>query len=705
MKLNIRNKLLLAFVAVLVLTGIVGYIGYSSTNTMNSLIADMFNNNLTPIKLVASANEQMLLYSRGLRDYIIQTDQADMDATKAKIDSAEKKMKEYLDEYRKTDLSDQEKELLQQFDAAWAEFLPIEKQVIEHAGANDNVEAARIMYTEALPKFTAASNTLTAITEVNDQLAQKSHDNAVTTFNQSRTLIFGLLAAVILLGIGIAFFLSRDISRALAVLTEALQHLQHGDLNRDMTDAKRKLMTERSDEIGQAGKAEAQTGRYLREMADIANRIAEGDLTVTVTAKSEKDELGHAFTQMVASLRSSVGQVAESAVSLSAASTQLSDASTQASQATSQIAATIQQVAKGTAQQTESVTHTATSVDQMSRAIQGVAKGAQEQSAAINQVAGLTSQLTAAIQKVAENATAGAQGSEKAAQAAQGGAETVNATIQGMETIQAKVALSAQKVEEMGNRSQQIGVIVETIEDIASQTNLLALNAAIEAARAGEHGKGFAVVADEVRKLAEKSSLATREIGGLVKDIQKTVEDAVTAMKAGSVEVENGVSRANQAGQALSEILRAAEQVKLQVAEITGAAKTMGALSNELVSATDSVSAVVEENTAATEEMSAGSSEVTQAIENIASVSEENSAAVQEVSASAEEMSAQVEEVTASAQSLAEMAAALQEVVSQFKLSSEQQNRSAEAHPAKPAPAPANGNGYHKTTARLLQKA
>lgn len=492
-----------------------------------------------------------------------------------------------------------------------------------------------------------------------------NRDAAVAESAAARNQAIGVMAVAlvvcfVLIRVAFTIWVARPLKR----LTAVADLLAEGDVSQTVE-------VKSQDEIGQMATAFTRLIAYLQNMAGVAEKMSNGDLTEDVTPKSDKDVLGNVFVRMVANLRNLVGQVAESANGLGAASGQLAASANQAGQATSQIAATIQQVAKGTAQQTEGVTQTAASVEQMKRAIDGVAKGAQEQAAAVGKASNLTAQITAAIQQVQAIAQADEQGSARAAQEARAGAKTVEDTVRGMETIKAKVGVSAARVKEMGQRSDQIGAIVETIDDIASQTNLLALNAAIEAARAGEHGKGFAVVADEVRKLAEKSAAATKEIAGLIKSIQQTVSEAVTAMNESAAEVETGVSRANESGQALASILSAVEAVNRGATEAAATVQKMSASSNELVSAMDSVSAVVEENTAATEEMAAGSSEVTQSIENIASVSEENSAAVEQVSASAEETSAQVEEVTASAQSLSEMAQTLQELVKQFKLTSE----------------------------------
>lgn len=589
---------------------------------------------------------------------------------KAQVETHVAELEDRLTRYEARDLHASEQTLLTQFKEMWGAHKQNIQNLLTLVEAGDERAALHdLVGGETLASQTAVEEAITRLVAINQTLAEESRAHGATTFaaGARQQVVVGVLAIVAALGIGALITLS--LNQPLRFVARSALNLAQGDLNRATPTAAKEAVARRRDEIGAVSASMLATEAYLQQMADLAWQIANGDLRAEVTPRSERDEFGRAFQQMVINLREVVGQLADSAAQLDEASGQLTGAAGQAGQATAQIAEVSARVAQASDQQSQAIRDSAQSIEQITQAIQEVAQGAQDQAQTASRTAQTAAEMMTSMKALTTSAQAGRHASADVVTVtgrAEGVLRDIGTAIQ---SITATVENSTEKVTALGARSEQIGAIVNTIGTIASQTNLLALNAAIEAARAGAHGQGFTVVAQEVRKLADKSASAAKEITELVHEIQETVTASVTTMNSGSEVVHHGAAQSAEASRALKEIRASAETAAQQAQTAARAAETTQTAFASLTAGMEAVSAVVEENTAATEEMAASSNLVKRSMEEIAEANERNQSASAALHAATDGVSAQVTGVESSARTIAERARALRELVSRFTVS------------------------------------
>jgi PAS domain S-box-containing protein len=331
-------------------------------------------------------------------------------------------------------------------------------------------------------------------------------------------------------------------------------------------------------DISELKDKEEYLNRSTNVLLGAMDKFSEGDLTVNIIPENADDDIGKVFigfTNSVAKINQAINEVLEA------------------------------------------VGATASAANQISSSAEELAAGSQEQSAQTSEVATAIEQMAATITQTTQHVVQTNEAAKDSGDMAKKGQKVIEATIAGMKKIEEVVSHSSKIILELGDSSGQIGEIIQVINDIADQTNLLALNAAIEAARAGEQGRGFAVVADEVRKLAERTSSATNEIEGMVTKIQKDSKNAVDAIEQGNAEVSKGMEEASKAGESMAKIVQSSDEVLDISTQVATASEEQSATVEQISKSVEGINVVSQESAVGVQQVASASTDLSQLAENL----------------------------------------------------------------------------------------
>lgn len=426
----------------------------------------------------------------------------------------------------------------------------------------------------------------------------------------------GIAALVVVVASLLAWFASQLLVRPILGLVDTARLISKGDLTQ-------RASVTSGDEIGSL--AEAFNGmatnleKTLKNLVQSQSKLksvvetVESRSQTVITRVDEQRAIIDDTYNSIDQLNSGVRKITDNVEALSASSEETSSSMLQ-------MVASMEEVSRHTDTLFSSVEDTASATNQMVSSINEVDQNASYLTNFVTDTSSSMVQMSASIAAVEGNAARSYDLALAVADAAESGMSAVRETIDGMEQIRQSVVEANTVVARLGERSVAIGKILNVIDDVAEQTNLLALNAAILAAQAGEHGKGFSVVAAEIRELSERTASSTRDIANLIRGVQQEVDNALKATSAGSSLVENGVALSHQAGRALNNILESASKSSSMGREIASATREQAIGSENVTRAVDRLQSMVNQINSATRQQAQGSDHIQRAIESMREV-------------------------------------------------------------------------------------
>jgi len=547
MDLTTKAKLIFSFGIIILLFVLVVSLAYSGLRGITKSFTELHETHFKIALELRQLRSHQNFIRATMLDLLLIKDKSNQDSFERGIDERAKEIKIIIDTLQKLDPDPQ-------FQIKMGE---LNRCILEYRSGRET--ELKLLHAGKIEKaIQLGSGAQSIVFEKVRSLATELGDNAETEITnqvtrdqqaaESSILLFIVICALsIIFSIVMTFLLNNTIAKPLDLITKTAQSIADGDLDVEVSEVDRK------DEVGILSQTFTKMVSSLQNMTGIAKQIAAGNLTVSIVPRSEKDILGSAFLQMINNLRRITKEILESVNLLGSSGNEIMAATTQ------------------------------------------VASGAAETASAINETTTTVEEVRQAAQLSSQKATHVSENAQDVANVSQAGQKAVDDTVDGMHHIQDQMESIAQTVVRLSEQSQQIGGIIASVNDIADQSNLLAVNAAIEAAKAGEQGKGFSVVAQEIKSLALQSKQATAQVRNILMDIQKATSAAVMATEQGSKAVETGVEQSalamesikklaessNAAVKAASQIVASSQQQVVGMDQVGLAMKNISLASKE----------------------------------------------------------------------------------------------------------------------------
>jgi len=531
-----------------------------------------------------------------------------------------------------------------------------------------DAEIVRKMATDMQPKITQTKTSITYYKPLENAAycmechAQEGALLGAVMVTASLQEIYGkstqfILWTTIISILGISFgtflfwlILRRLIIKPLHIIEQSAQSLSEGNLGFSV-DIKK------DDEIGRVSKA---LNSSVQSLSNILQRVKNGSKRVSdVTEKVEHDfkqvsEATKVESEAIGSIATSIEEMNSATAEISESTDRLAVSTEETATAMEEMVTSISEVANSAQELSTTVDSTSVSIEELSATVKEVAHKAEELAAASEETLAATEEILSSVKEVEQRSKDSALLSEKVKnEASTFGIGAVEKTLEGMKNIKSSVEKTASFIMKLGVRSNEIGKILNVIDEITDQTTLLALNAAILAAQAGEHGKGFSVVADEIKDLAERTSVSTQEIAELIQTVQLEVKDAIHAMDNGLKSVEEGYAVANEAGDALRKIVESSKQSAEMSFSIERSTAEQARATRLVSEAMEKVKNMVAQVATATSEQSKGALLITKATEKMRDVANHVKTATGEQLINAKQVSGSIEIVSDKTQKIA----------------------------------------------------